>query len=387
MDTQGLDWLRAAAASGEVHTVRLSFADRLGVWRGKRVPVDLFLAGVDKPLGFCDGMLVCDVHADLVQETRFSNYSTGYPDFYVHPAADTIRRVGWAPAEAYVFGALRDEHGHSTDVAPRSVLARAARLTQARPGMGRVRLGVSGRLMHSQQHPAQVELGLIHGAADRVLADVAAGLEGSGIRVETIEAGDGGAFRLGLGWMAPSEAGIAGIVTKGALKEVARAAGLDATFMTRAFAGAAHSAWSVTVELARSQGTAEGLASLDGLLADARGLLSPSITAFRAGPIQPRARDTADGTSVSVAASAEASPETVVAVVIGAIAAAMDGTRGGSEPLSLGASADRLEQASWLAHWLGEDLPLNSAPLLRAEQAMFDAAVTDWELQRYWKAS
>lgn len=381
--TQGLDWLRAAAATGEVHTVRLSFADRLGVWRGKRVPVDLFLAGVDKPLGFCDGMLVCDVHADLVQETRFSNYSTGYPDFYVHPAADTIRQVGWAPAEAYVFGALRDEHGHSTTVAPRSVLGRVASLAAGRAGLEQVRLSVGGRLMHAPDRPATLELGLIHTVADRVLADVATGLAGSGIVVETMLVDRGGAFSLGLGAMALSEAGIAGIVAKGALKEVARAAGLDATFMTRAYAGAAPSAWTVTLAL---PGAVSPVA-LSGLLADARGLLSPSVTAFRAGPLAPVVDAGPTGTSVTVAASAEASPETVVACAVAAVAAALDGEQGGAEPATLPDAASRLESAAWLSHWLGEELPVNSAPLLRAEQAMFDAAVTDWELQRYWKAS
>ena len=377
---QGLDWLREAAASGEVHTVRISFADRLGVWRGKRVPVDLFLGGVDKPLGFCDGMLVCDVHADLVQETRFSNYTTGYPDFYVHADPATIRQVGWAPAEAYVFGDLRDEHGHTTGVAARSTLAKVAERAAAL-GLTSVRLAVSGRLMHAPDRPATLELDLIHGAADRVLTTVAAGLDGAGIRVETIEVDRDGAFRLGLGSMGLRAAGEAGVVTKGAIKEVARAAGLDATFMTRPLPGASPSTWDV--EVALPAGVVVDAGVLAALAADARGLTSPSVTAFRAGPLSVEA---GEGYAV-VRASSEASPETAVAIAVACVAEAIAGTAGGAETVSLVDAASRLESASWLSDWLGEDLPLNSAPLLRAEQAMFDAAVTDWELQRYWKAS
>jgi glutamine synthetase len=379
---QGLDWLRAAADAGDVHTVRISFADRLGVWRGKRVPADLFLAGADKPLGFCDGMLVCDVHADLVQETRFSNYQTGYPDFYVHADPSTIRPAGWAPGEAFVFGDLRDEHGHTTEVAPRSVLARVAR----RAGVSAVGLTVGGRLMHSQQRPAALELGLILGAADRVLDAAATGLERSGITVDVIEVDRDGAFALHLAPLAPTAAGEAGVVVKGALKELARAAGLEAIFMTRPVASAAPSTWGVDVPIAGSVDATV----LAGLLADARGLLSPSITALRAGPVAPRVGSAGGAREVTICASSEASPETVVAVALAAVSEASAGTRGGTggpEPASLVEAAARLEGAAWLADWLGEDLPINSAPLLRAEQAMFEAAVTDWELQRYWKAS
>ena len=57
-----LQWLREAAAAGEVHTVRVSWADRLGTWRGKRLPVDVFLGGPERRIGFGDGMIVVDVN-------------------------------------------------------------------------------------------------------------------------------------------------------------------------------------------------------------------------------------------------------------------------------------------------------------------------------------
>ena len=80
-----LQWLREAAAAGEVHTVRVSWADRLGTWRGKRLPVDVFLGGPERRIGFCDGMIVVDVNCDVIQETPFSNFGTGYPDMYLRP--------------------------------------------------------------------------------------------------------------------------------------------------------------------------------------------------------------------------------------------------------------------------------------------------------------
>jgi hypothetical protein len=41
--TEHESWLADAVASGRVDTVALSFADRLGGWRGKRVPARDFV--------------------------------------------------------------------------------------------------------------------------------------------------------------------------------------------------------------------------------------------------------------------------------------------------------------------------------------------------------
>lgn len=379
----GIDWLREAVAAGEIHTVRVSFADRLGVWRGKRVPADVFLEASDRPVGFCDGMLVVDVHADLVQETPYSNYGTGYPDVYVHPSLDGIRPVGWADGEAYAFGPMRDEHGRTAAVAPRSALELAAARGATEHGIQTVRLSLSGRLMHEPHRATDLELGIVPDRADELLASVAAGLDGSGITVETIATDVGGRFSLGLAAMEPNAAGEAGVVAKSALKELARAAGFEAIFMTRVARHSDASVWCVEVPVA-----AHGLPSLEivqSLVEDARGLLSPSITAFRAGPLAV-AIDVEAG-YVRIAASAEASPQTAIAVAIATVCEAGGGRRGSGDVASLAASGDRLVETRWLSEWLGPDLPVNSAALLHAEQALFDAAVTDWELDRYWKAS
>ncbi len=96
-DLTGPGWLAAAADRGEVHTVRLGWADRLGGWRGKRMPVREFLSRAPMSMGFCDGMIVCDVQCDIIEATPFSNYSTGYPDLHVHFHPDLARPAAWAP--------------------------------------------------------------------------------------------------------------------------------------------------------------------------------------------------------------------------------------------------------------------------------------------------
>jgi glutamine synthetase len=382
---QGIEWLRDAAAAGEVHTVRVSFADRLGVWRGKRVPVQLFLEDAGRPLGFCDGMLVVDVHADLVQETRYSNYETGYPDVYVHPDLAGIRPVGWTPGEAYVFGPLRDEHGAPSDVAPLTVLARVAERASRVHRLEQVTLSVSGRLMESPDRACDLGLGVILSEPDRVLTRVADGLEASGITVDVIEVDAEGRFRMRFAPLDPAAAGEAGIIAKSALKEVARAAGIEAIFMTRTAPGASPSTW--TIEVPIGDATLVSPGRVASLAEDARGLLAPSIAAQRAGPLLTSVDSRGSRTVVRVDASAEASPQTAVACAIAIAFEAAAGRDGLGPVANLADAAARLEAAGWLSDWLGEELPINSAPLLRAEQDLFDAAVTDWELQRYWKAS
>ena len=382
---QGIEWLREAVRTGEIHTVRVSFADRLGVWRGKRVPAQLFLETAERPLGFCDGMLVVDVHADLVQATPYSNYETGYPDVYIHPNLPRIRPVGWTDGEAFVFGSLRNEHDAIAAVAPSSALERVAERARREHDVELVSLSLAGRLMKATDRACDLELGLVLAEADLVLTRVAAGLEAAGIDTDVIEVDADGRFQLGFAPVEPMAAGEAGIVAKGALKEAARAAGIEAIFMTRPAPGAASSTW--TVEVGIAGGSSIRASRVASLAEDARGLLSPSINAFRAGPPAIGVREEGGRAIVRVDSSSEASPQTAIACAI-AIAIEAKAGRDGLGPIeSLLQAATRLEAADWLSDWLGQELPMNSAPLLRAEQALFDAAVTDWELQRYWKAS
>ena len=77
-------------------------------------------------MGFCDGMIVCDVQCGVHESTPFSNYSTGYPDLHVLPDLDRIYPVGWVLDEAYVFGVPAGPDHRPLAVAPAEVLRRAA---------------------------------------------------------------------------------------------------------------------------------------------------------------------------------------------------------------------------------------------------------------------
>lgn len=386
-----LAWLTGAAADGTVHTVRVSWSDRLGAWRGKRLPVEDFLGSPERRIGFCDGMIVVDVGCDVIQETPFSNFDTGYPDMYVQPDLRTLRPVGWCPGEAFVLGTLQSHGGVPLAVAPRNVLGGVLARLDARGVQVRARLTLAGRLMRS---PGEA-LTLLPGGAGRdeegpgILRLAAEGLLDSGVPVRSIDAGRDGTFRLGLGALGALEAADHAVVAKAALKEVALAHDRNAVFMTRLPGSAVVSELHVELELTGA--AAPDPARHRAALGAVRGLLQPSVTAFKAGPAgPPLATAAAHGVVLGgLRAASEADPCTALAAHVAAAAVAQDAAvdPGGPPPESLAASATSLEAAAWTRDWLGAGFVENAAPLLRHEAALFDAAVTDWEIDRYWMQS
>lgn len=376
-----LDWLAAARRDGEVHTVRVAWTDRLGAWRGKRLPADVFLDSPERRLSFCDGMIVVDVNCDVIQETPFSNFDTGYPDMYLRPRLETLRPVGWSPGEAYVLGTLEDHHGERLAVAPANVLDTVVERLATTGTSLQVALTLGGRLLRGRHREEAAPVTAEEGMA--LLRTVAEGLEPSGVEVRALELRPGGHLRLALAAAAPAAAAVAATIAKAALKEVAAAAGLQAVFMTRLPGDPAPAELEIGVEL--DGAPAPTAAELAAALRPARGLLQPSVNAYKAGP--PRVFAPAPP-ALAVRAAAEADPATAIAVLAAALGAIAAGAAadGPPEPEGLVGCADLLAGSAWIRDWLGAEYVENAVPLLRHEAALFGAAVTDWELDRYWSA-
>ena len=389
-------WLAAAAERGEVHTVRLGWADRLGGWRGKRMPVQEFLSRAPLSMGFCDGMIVCDVQCDIIEATPFSNYSTGYPDLYVHFHADQARPAAWAPGEAFVFGVPRDAAGRLLEVAPAAVMARVLRrldelqlqvtvsasLTGAAlPGRG-ARAGGPGPSLPTS------------GSAATVGMAVLAGLSGSGLPATSVRGGfDPGSFVLELGPAAPDGLSEALVVAKSAAREIARSRGLEAVFMTLRPGAAEASLLGLDVMVTGAPVLSPE--ALQGRLDAVRPLLFPSVTAMKARPRAARTGEHPGGSRrVSACASSEADPATAIAVLLAVIGSLAEATPAGAPatapvwpPIRDLRDAAALADRPWLIDWLGAPFLENAIPLLEHEAELFQAAVTDWEIARYWSAS
>lgn len=384
-DTSGSSWLRAAAEAGEIHSVRVSFSDRLGAWRGKRMPVAEFLERAPLIVAFCNGMIVCDVQCDVIEETPFSNYSTGYPDMYVHYKADAVRPTAWAPGEAFVFGQPTDQDGTPLSVAPMNLLA----VVMARLGGQGARTSARGTLSGAFVSRPIAGAQLPHRPpSSGLVACLLDGLLGSGVPVtELSEGSDPGSFVVGIGPAPAVDLAESLVVTKGAAKELAPQWGKDAVFMTRRPCARGPS-------LLRLEVSVEGLPppsadTLGALLDDARPLLFPSVNAIRAqAPAAAVCQDSQEVFVVSAAASSEADPATALAVTLAAVGAAaetQDLPQSG-HPSGL-AEASSMRSVRWLGDWLGRSFIDNAVPLLEREESLFRAAVTDWEISRYWSVS
>lgn len=388
-----VSWLRQELAAGRLHTVRLSFVDHLGAWRGKRIPVEHFLnSHLDQPMGFCDGMIVCDVKCDIIQETPFSNFTTGYPDFHVWPDLARLREVGWAPGEVYVFGAPADHHGTPMPPGPEYVLGRVTDKLAASDVSAKVVARLAGRFMRDPRTGATWGTGGLGPAESTVPLDaVTTGLVRSDVPVAGVRVGPAtGEFEIDFASSEPRDIAESIVITKGACKEVGADVGTRATFMTRTVAGSRPSMQVFDLELEGASSAVDS-GSVGQLLRQARGLLQPSVTAFKAGPPPaPEVDVTSTYTSVrGVAASSEADP--FVALAVSLAAAAQAGEPGSvSEslpPRSLLESAETLRTAPWIADWLGSGYVDNTIPLLEHEGTLFDEVVSDWEIERYWSAS
>jgi glutamine synthetase len=388
-----VEWLRAAANAGTIHTVRASFADRLGHWRGKRIPAGHFVEHLDQAIGFCDGMLVCDVRCDIIEETPYSNYRTGYPDVDVRFDLARLRPVGWIDGEAYVFGDPHDHDGRPSAVSPRHVLRRVLGRLEAQGIRARVGFQLGARFMHDRERPALIPAGGLDPGDDEAgaLTRIGRGLLASEIRLLAIDSGpDAGAFRINLAVDEPMSSAESAVVAKGAAKEIARQLGVTASFMTLPRHATAPSLLEPLIELDITRSPRIELTAIRLRLAEIRSLTQPSVNAFKVGPPSQPTIDK-DGSRVQIsglAASSEADPFTVTAAMLAALGVAIDSrdepTDVQADAPSLAAAADQLDRSAWAADWLGPEFVANSVPLLLREDRLFRSSVTDWEVDRYW---
>ncbi len=127
-----LEQLRELAASGEIDTVIVGFADMQGRLVGKRVSVRLFLEEVvAHGIECCDYLLAVDVDMNTVDGYEFSSWESGYGDLLLTPDLTTLRHIPWLPGTALVIADVAGHDATSTSVAPRTILqAQVARLAE-----------------------------------------------------------------------------------------------------------------------------------------------------------------------------------------------------------------------------------------------------------------
>ncbi|MGZ6389846.1 MAG: glutamine synthetase family protein [Ktedonobacterales bacterium] len=111
-------------AEHNIDTVKVGGPDYDGIYRGKRLPSDVFLDGIEHGYSQGDVLFGWDIAEDLVPGLRFTNWDTGYADLRMLPDLATFRVVPWEDGVATVICDFVSASGEPVRVAPRYVLRR-----------------------------------------------------------------------------------------------------------------------------------------------------------------------------------------------------------------------------------------------------------------------
>ncbi|MEM9466839.1 MAG: glutamine synthetase family protein [Actinomycetota bacterium] len=121
-----LEQLRTAVTAGEIDAVVVGFTDHYGRTMGKRFDAGFFLEScVTDGTHGCDYLLTVDMEMEPVEGFEYANWEKGYGDFHLVPDLSTLRRAGWTTGTAFVLCDVIDDGAHQpVAVAPRSILRR-----------------------------------------------------------------------------------------------------------------------------------------------------------------------------------------------------------------------------------------------------------------------
>jgi len=115
--------LRVAVAEGEVDTVVLAFTDMQGRLQGKRLSAEFFFDEVAEHYSEgCNYLLAVDVDMNTVDGYAMSSWATGYGDFVLRPDMTTLRRMPWHQATALVIADLTWLDEAPVVASPRQIL-------------------------------------------------------------------------------------------------------------------------------------------------------------------------------------------------------------------------------------------------------------------------
>jgi glutamine synthetase len=118
-----LDQLRNAVQAGRVDTVLLALTDLQGRLQGKRLTARHFLDEVaEHGAEACNYLLAVDVDMNTVEGYAISSWERGYGDFEMVPDLSTLRLVPWHAATALCLADVRWADGAPVGPSPRQVL-------------------------------------------------------------------------------------------------------------------------------------------------------------------------------------------------------------------------------------------------------------------------
>ena len=118
-----LEQLRVEVGEGTIDTVVLAFTDMQGRLQGKRLSAEFFLDEVIRHHAEgCNYLLAVDVEMNTVDGYEMSSWERGYGDFVLVPVLATMRRMPWHEASVLVIADLAWQDGGPVVASPRQIL-------------------------------------------------------------------------------------------------------------------------------------------------------------------------------------------------------------------------------------------------------------------------
>jgi glutamine synthetase len=118
-----IDTLREAVRKQEIDTVVVAMTDMQGRLQGKRFHAPFFLDEVlAHGTEACAYLLAVDIDMNTVDGYALTSWEDGYGDFALVPDMSTLRAIGWQPGTALVLADVAHLDGGPVRSSPRQVL-------------------------------------------------------------------------------------------------------------------------------------------------------------------------------------------------------------------------------------------------------------------------
>ncbi len=239
----------ALIEQNNVRTVKIGGGDLDGVYRGKRVSAEQFLATADEGFAQCDVLFGWDIQDEVIGTLPFSNWETGFADIMMRPDLSTFAIVPWEEGSASVICDFYTEHGDPLPVAPRNVLKAVVQRAKAAGFVSMMAAELEVRFYREDQeslrekgyhdlrplNPGLNCYSIHHASIDEpVIGRVCQMLNAYGLQVEAYNREHGaGMYEINLRYTDSLTAADRTMLYKSAAKEIAAQDGVTPTFMAK----------------------------------------------------------------------------------------------------------------------------------------------------------
>jgi glutamine synthetase len=121
-DETGLAELAASLRADGVDVLRLSYADLIGVERGRDLLVNSMASAAQDGVAFCRSVFATSPMGDVIPIE--GGLADGLPDVIAFPDLTTARPVPWEPGVAHCIADIYNPDGTPAELSPRNVLRR-----------------------------------------------------------------------------------------------------------------------------------------------------------------------------------------------------------------------------------------------------------------------